>query len=68
MLRRVVLVGTRVSEEGIASIMVTRIIALRLIRLPITANVVHSSPILVTLMMEAILSFETPVFYKNCTA
>jgi hypothetical protein len=37
------------------------------LRLPVTANVVPSSPIFVTLMMEAIRSFETSV-YKSDTA
>jgi hypothetical protein len=64
MLRRVGLVRTDVSEELIASIIrVTRIGELGttyirflrcVFRLLVTANIVHTPPILVTLMMEAI--------------
>jgi hypothetical protein len=66
MLRRVALVRTGVSEELIASIIrVTRIgelgTSVRL--LLVTANV-PSSPILVTLMMEALSSSETSVFTR----
>jgi hypothetical protein len=46
MLRRVALVGTTVSGERIASISVFQLL--------VNANVVPSSPILVTLMMEAL--------------
>jgi hypothetical protein len=54
MLCRVALVRTNASEERIASIIrVTRVDELE------TANVVPDSPILVTLVMEAILSSET---------
>jgi cobalamin synthase len=63
MLRRVALVRTDVSEERITSIIrVTRIGALGtlavivMLRLLVTADVVPSSPILVTLMIEAIRS------------
>jgi hypothetical protein len=53
MLRRVALVKTDDSEERIAS-------SLRsVLRLLVTANVVPSLPLLVTLMMEAIRSSET---------
>jgi hypothetical protein len=52
MLRRVVLVRTDVSEELSASI------------ISVTANVVPSSPILVTLMMEALSSTETSVLTR----
>jgi hypothetical protein len=53
MLRRVAVVRTDVSEELSASI----ILFLRSVRrLLVTANVVPSSPILVTLMMEALRS------------
>jgi hypothetical protein len=56
MLSRVALVGTDVSEEFRASIIrVTRIG---------TANVVPSSPILVTLIMEALSSSETSVLTR----
>jgi hypothetical protein len=50
MSRLVALVRTDVSEERIACIMTTRIGQL------VTANFVPTSPILVTLMMEAVLS------------
>jgi hypothetical protein len=61
MLLRVALVVTHISEELSASIIkVTRIgeleTTLAVRRLLVTANVVHSSPILVTLMMEALSS------------
>jgi hypothetical protein len=51
MLRRVALVRTVVSEECIASI-------ISMLRLQVTAKVVPSSPIHVTLMVEAIRSSE----------
>jgi hypothetical protein len=71
MLRRVALVRTDVSEELSASIIrVTRIgelgttLAVRSVqRLLVTANV-PGSPILVTLMMEALSSFETSVLTR----
>jgi hypothetical protein len=70
MLRRVALVRTDVSEECSASIIrVKRIGELRTLavtdralavrRLLVTASVVPSSPILVTLIMEALSSSET---------
>jgi hypothetical protein len=65
MLQRVPLVRADVSEKGIASIIrATRIGELRTIfrsvfRLLVTENVVPRSPILVTLMMEAIRSSGT---------
>jgi hypothetical protein len=59
MLRRVALVRSDVSEERNA------IVFLRsLRRLLVTANVVRSSPILVTLAMEAISSSETSVLSR----
>jgi hypothetical protein len=64
MLRRVALVRTEVLEERITSIIsVTRrnthIVFLRSVRrLLVTTNVILSSPILVTLMMEALNSSE----------
>jgi hypothetical protein len=63
MLRRVALERTDVSEEHSGSIFrVTRLVFLRSVRrLLVTANVVPSSPILVTLMIEALSSFETLV-------
>jgi hypothetical protein len=75
MLRRVALVRTNVSEELIASIIsVTRIGELgtlavttkrrTLQRNTVTANVVPSSPILVTVMMEAVGSSKTSVFTR----
>jgi hypothetical protein len=74
MLRCVALVRTDVSEELSASfIMVTRIGELgttlavtssNVLRLLVTASVVPSSPILVTLMKEALSSSETSVFTR----
>jgi hypothetical protein len=79
MLRRVALVRTDVSEERSASIVrVIRIGELgttlavtsnrctlrRVRRLLVTANVVPSSPILITLMMEALRSSETSVLTR----
>jgi hypothetical protein len=79
MLRRVALVNTDVSEERGASIIrVTRIgelgtklaltrnlVFLRSVRrLQVTASVVHSSPILVTLMKKALSSSESSVFTR----
>jgi hypothetical protein len=74
MLRRVALVRTDVSEELRASfIMVTRICELRktlllflcsVRRLLVTARVVPSSLILVTLMKEALRSSETSVLTR----
>jgi hypothetical protein len=59
MLRRIALVGTDVSEELSASfIRVTRISELGT-TLAVTSNRVPSSPILVTLMKEALSSSET---------
>jgi hypothetical protein len=76
MLHCVALVGIDVSEELIASLnKVKRIGELgtlavtsnpsTLFRLLVTANVVPSSPILVTLMMEAIRFSETSGSYKS---
>jgi hypothetical protein len=63
MLRRVVSVRIDVSEERSASITrVTRIGELG--RLLVTGNVIPSSPILVTLMMEALFSSETSVLTR----
>jgi hypothetical protein len=59
MLRRVALVRTDISEERITPVIrVTRIAEV------VTANVVPSSPILVTLMREALCSFETSVLTR----
>jgi hypothetical protein len=64
MIHRVALVRTDVSEELSAStIRVTRILR-RVRRLLVTANVVPSSPILVTLIMEARSSSETSVLVR----
>jgi hypothetical protein len=66
MLRHVALVRTDVSEELIASIIrVTRIgeLGTLSVGLLVPANV-HSSPILVTLMMEALRSTETSVLTR----
>jgi hypothetical protein len=70
MLRRVALVRTDVSEERSASIiMVTSIGELVFLRsvcqLLVTANVVPSSRILVTLMMVELRSSETSVLTKH---
>jgi hypothetical protein len=77
MLRRVALVIADVSEERIASIIrVARIGELgttlavttnrsSVLRLLVTANVVPSSPILVTLIMEALRSSETSVLTRT---
>jgi hypothetical protein len=59
MLHRVALVRTDVPEENIASI-----IRVHLLRLLVTANVLPSSPILVTLMMEAIHTSERSVLTR----
>jgi hypothetical protein len=68
MLRRVALVRTGVSEELSASfIRVTRshLVFFRSVRrLLVTASVVPSSPILVTLVNEALSSSETSVFTR----
>jgi hypothetical protein len=78
MLRRVALVRTDISEEPSASIRVTRIRelgttlavtsngrTLRSVRpLLVSASVVPSSPILVTLMKEALRSSETSVLTR----
>jgi hypothetical protein len=64
MLSRVTLARTDVSKERSASIItVTRIGELGTLAV-VTANFVLSSPILVTLMMEALLSFETSVLAR----
>jgi hypothetical protein len=65
MLRRVALVRTDVSEELSASIMVTRFGELGT-TLDVT-SIVPSSPILVTMMNEALSSSETSVLYKSHT-
>jgi hypothetical protein len=57
MLRRVALVRTDVSEELSVSF-------IRVRRLLVTASVVHSSPILATLMKETLSSFETSVLTR----
>jgi hypothetical protein len=73
MLRRVVLVINDVSDERIASIIrVKRIGKLgrtfvflrRVLRLLVSANAVPRSPILATLMMEALRSSETSVLTR----
>jgi hypothetical protein len=71
MLRRVALVRSDVSEELSASfIRVTTIcelgttLTLSVRQLLVTANVVPSSPILVTLMMEALSSSKTSVLTR----
>jgi hypothetical protein len=66
MLHRVAIVRTDVSEERIASIIrVTRVSELSIsLQLASVANVVPSSPILVTLMEEALSSSETSVLTR----
>jgi hypothetical protein len=64
MWRRVTLVRTDVSEERIASIRAKRISA-GVHQLLVTANVVPSSLILFTLMMEAICCSETSVLTRS---
>jgi hypothetical protein len=56
MLRRVALVRTEVSED--LSVFIFRVILRNVRRLLVTANVVPSLPILVTLMMKALSSSE----------
>jgi hypothetical protein len=60
MLRRVTLVRTDVSEELSAHF----VFLCSVRRLLVTANVVPSSPILVTLMKEALSSSKTPVLTR----
>jgi hypothetical protein len=63
MLRRMTLVITNVSEELSASfIRVTRIGELGTTL--VSASLIHSSPILVTLMEEALISSETSVLTR----
>jgi hypothetical protein len=73
MFRRVALVSKDVSEERIASInSVTRIgllgttlaVTSGVLRLLVTANLVSGSPILVTLLIEVILSCGTSVLTR----
>jgi hypothetical protein len=59
MLRRVALTRADVSEELSAPVFLRSVR-----RLLVTAIVVHSSPILVTLMKEALSSSETPVLTR----
>jgi hypothetical protein len=63
MLRRVVLVRTDVSEEFGISWYLVFLRSVR--RLLVTASVLHSSPILVTLMKKALSSSETSVITKT---
>jgi hypothetical protein len=71
MLRRVALVRTDVSDELSASFIGVFLIFLVLVflrsvrRLLVSASVVPSSPILVTLMKEALISFETSVLTRT---
>jgi hypothetical protein len=64
MLRRVALVRTDVSEELTASFIKVAVFLRSVHRLLLTASVVPSSSILVTLMMEALSSFETSVLTR----
>jgi hypothetical protein len=62
MLRRVDLLRTDESEERIATII--RVTEIGELRLLVTANVVSSSLILVTVKMDAIYSPETPLLTR----
>jgi hypothetical protein len=62
LLRRVALVRTDVSDELSASFIMVLLPSVR--RLLVTAGVVLSSPILVTLMKEALSSSETSVLTR----
>jgi hypothetical protein len=65
MLRSVALVRTDVSEELSTSFIPSHLVFLRSVhRLLVTASVVPSSPILVTLMKEALSSSETTVLTR----
>jgi hypothetical protein len=64
MLCRVALVRTDVSEEHRAYIIRVLVFLRSIRRLLVTASVVHSSPILVTLMKEALSSSETSLLTK----
>jgi hypothetical protein len=67
MLRHVALVITDASEERIVSIIsMTRIDRFfrNLLRVLVFANIVPSLPILVTLMMESLISSETSVLIR----
>jgi hypothetical protein len=63
MLRRVALVRTHVSDEPNASI-ISSLFLRSVRRLIVTANVVPSSPILVTLMMDALGSSKMSVLTR----
>jgi hypothetical protein len=67
MLRRVTAVRTDISEQISSSIIkVTRIDELRTLVLTslVLSNVVHTSPMLVTMMLEALRSSETSVLTR----
>jgi hypothetical protein len=64
MLRRVALVRTDVTEEFSASFIKVKRICERVRRLLVTASVVPSSLILVTLMKEGLSSFETSLLKR----
>jgi hypothetical protein len=64
MLCRVALVRADVSEEHIASINNVTRIGVQRVSVGCTANVVSSSPSLVALKMEVILSFDTSVLTR----
>jgi hypothetical protein len=64
MLRRVVLVRTDVSEDRSFSIIRASSVSSQLDSVAITVNIVLSSPILVTLMMETLHYSETSVVTK----
>jgi hypothetical protein len=64
MLRHVTLVRTDVSEEYSAYIIHTIVFLRSMLRLLVTANVVPSSSILVTLMIEALHSSEMSIITR----
>jgi hypothetical protein len=64
MLRRVAVVRTDVSEEISASFIKYLVFPRNMRRLLVTDSVVSSSPILVTLMKEALSSSETSVLTR----
>jgi hypothetical protein len=64
MLRGVALIRTDVSEEHIAYTIIFHSVSSRLLLLLVTANIVRNSPILVTLMKEALSSSETSVITR----
>jgi hypothetical protein len=64
MLRHLAFARTNVSKKHISSIVQATIIGEQQLRLLVTSNAVHSSPIFVTLMIEALRSSETSVLTR----